>query len=419
MPDAPEINVFGTFHYLLVKSLGPVATISVAQLFGTSLWFSANSASDDLMRSWHAGPSDIGFLTSVVQIGFILGTLTMSLSGYADLFRASTIFSLSAVAGAVFNACFAWLSVGILSAAAFRFLVGICLAGIYPLGMKLIVSWAPHRASSALAQLVGMLTLGTALPHGLRLVGANLPWQQVIAASSILALIGALLIYVLGDGPHLPYANRTARGSVGVASVLQVFGVTQFRASALGYFGHMWELYAFWTVVPLYVARAGFALRSHAGSVPGLSFLIIGCGALGCLAGGVAAHRIGSARVAAGALALSGTCCVIFVCGWRGLPTGALLTILLLWGAAVIADSPQFSALSAKACSPELVGSALAIQNSIGFAITVVSIPLTTSSFERIGLDSAWLLLPGPVLGLWGFSPAWRRSADHNITQAG
>lgn len=394
------------------NGFGPVSIISTAQLFGTSLWFSANSAAADLMRSWHASAADIGWLTSAVQAGFILGTLGMSVSGAADRFRASAIFVFSAIAGAFFNACFAWGAGGLASGAIFRFLVGVCLAGIYPIGMKLIVSWAPEKAGAALAQLVAMLTIGTGLPHALRAVGANWPWQTVISASSGLALLGACMIALLGDGPHLRIAVRPASDPRGTRdrspSGLAAFRLRAFRVAAFGYFGHMWELYAFWTLVPLFVSRAALANQLRFGGIAGLAFCIIGIGALGCLLGGALSRRIGSARVAAGALALSGACSVVFALGWRSMPAFALFGVLLIWGAAVIADSPQFSALSAQACPRERVGSALAIQISVGFSITVVSISATASMFERVGLDVAWLLLPGPVLGLIGFAPALR-----------
>ncbi len=392
----------------------PVATIAIAQLFGTSLWFSANSAADDLMLAWNVSAADIGWMTSAVQVGFILGTLTMALGGLADRYRASHIFVCCALAGALFNACFALLSEGLASAVAFRFLVGLSLAGIYPVGMKLIVSWAPERTGQALAQLVAMLTLGTALPHGLREVGADLPWQYVILASSLLALLGALMIQRLGDGPHLPDARQRKTpahaGEGRRIAVLDAFRIPRFRAAALGYFGHMWELYAFWTVVPLLVSQT--VLAGHYGQlgVSGMAFAIIGVGALGCLAGGWLSRRIGSAKVALGALASSGVCALVFALYWQALPATALGLLLLLWGATVIADSPQFSALSAQACPRELVGAALAIQNSIGFAITVVSIAATSLLFERVGLHAAWLLVPGPIVGLLGFAWASRQA---------
>ncbi len=399
---------------LLASSLGPVSTISIAQLFGTSLWFSANSASADLMKSWDASASDIGWLTNAVQAGFILGTLGMSVGGTADRFRASSIFVCCAIAGALFNACFAWLAGGMVSGVIFRFLVGACLAGIYPIGMKLIVSWAPDKAGAALAQLVAMLTLGTALPQALRAVGAQWPWQTVISVSSGLALLGACMIRILGDGPHLRVAARPAQGvrasSERPPPILGAFRLRAFRVAAFGYFGHMWELYAFWTLVPLFVSRASLGDKIPFGGVPGLTFCIIGIGALGCMLGGLLSRRIGSAKVAAGALALSGACSIVFALGWRDLSAMALFSVLLVWGAAVIADSPQFSALSAKACPREWVGSALAIQISIGFAITVASIATTTAWFEHVGLDVAWLLSPGPVLGLIGFAPALKHA---------
>lgn len=400
----------------VLRRLGPVATISIAQLFGTSLWFSANSAADDLARVWNVTQADIGFLTSSVQAGFILGTLVMALGKLADRFPASNIFVVSAIAGAFFNACFALVADGILTGAMFRFLVGISLAGIYPVGMKLIVSWAPERAGQALAQLVAMLTLGTALPHALRELGSGLPWQQIILGSSLLALFGAWLIYSLGDGPYLkrPKSDSGAipAGNRRDAGVLEAFKIRQFRAAAWGYFGHMWELYTFWTIVPLIIMQTLPAQMLTKPGVPGMSFLVIGVGAVGCLLGGALSRRYGNARVALSALAISGICATIFALFYRGLSGPAMIVLLLIWGASVVADSPQFSALSAKSCPPELVGSALALLNSIGFSITVVSIAATTTLFQHVGLDATALLLLGPITGLSGYLLTINRDAS-------
>ncbi|RUO29244.1 MFS transporter [Aliidiomarina sedimenti] len=394
----------------LPKRLDPVLVISLAQLFGTSLWFSANSAGNDLMQSLQLTPTGIGWLTSAVQAGFVLGTLVVALSGIADRWRASTIFVASAIAGALFNVLFAWFADGLSSALILRFLVGLSLAGIYPIGMKLVVSWAPERTGAALAQLLAMLVLGTALPHGLREVGADLPWQWIITASSVLALFAALLIHLLGDGP---YANgqlsapTKAQGKP--LGVMDAFRIRGFRAAAVGYFGHMWELYAFWTLVPLLLARSRLVDSYPMLSISLMSFAIIAMGAIGCLLGGSLSKRVGSARVALSALACSGICALIFALGWRDLPELLLALLLLVWGASVSADSPQFSSMSAQACPPQLVGTALAIQNSIGFAITMVSIAAAMALFEHVGIDAVWLLVPGPVLGLAGYMYIMRR----------
>ncbi len=388
------------------RQYGPIWIVALAQLLGTSLWFSANAAADDLMKAWGIDASGIGWLTSAVQLGFIVGTLVLALTGLADRFAASRIFVCSALLGALFNLGFAFLSAGMASALGFRFLVGLCLAGIYPLGMKLIVGWAPERAGAALALLVAMLTVGTALPHALRSLGSSWNWQAVIASSSVLAMLAAGLIARLGDGPH---AIKTERGRhVGTGSVLQAFALPEFRAAALGYFGHMWELYAFWTLLPLLITQTDLAQRTG-WETSSLAFAIIAAGAIGCLIGGALSHRFGSARVAAVALIGSGLCCAVCALVGQLLSVPWLLLLFVLWGASVVADSPQFSALSAKACPPRMIGSALAIQNSIGFAITVGSIALTTALIGRWGLQTAWLLLPGPVLGLVMFRPLWWR----------
>ncbi len=368
--------------------------IVLAQFFGTSLWFTANAVVGPLGESWGIGASELGHLTSAVQLGFIVGTLGFAISGLADRWPASRIFLVCALAGAGANAAFAFAG-GFAEGMVWRFVTGLCLAGIYPVGMKLVAGWAPDRKGLALGWLVGMLTLGTAFPHLVRALGFGWDWQPVILVSSALAVVAGLLVARLGDGPHLPATGRFDWGGV-----LRAFRRRRFRAAVMGYFGHMWELYAVWALAPLLVA----ALLGEAGGdrlVSFATFLFIAVGAVGCVLGGQLSRRYGSARVAAVALAVSGLVCL----GWPwlgALPLWLAVATFIIWGLAVVADSPQFSALAAEAAPSEAVGSSLAIMNGVGFLITVFAIELTAGWWQQLESGVTWLLVAGPMLGLIG-----------------
>jgi len=377
-----------------------VTVIVIAELFGTSLWLSANAVADALHVAWGLTNVQLGYLTSAVQLGFITGTLFFALSGLADRFSASRIFALCAVLGGGANAAFAGAGDGLASALVLRFLTGLTLAGIYPVGMKLVVSWAPERAGRVLGWLVGMLVLGSGLPHLVRGSAMTPTWQGVIYAASGLALLAAGMVYWLGDGPHHGRSQRLAWGEA-----LATYRVPGFRAAAFGYFGHMWELYAFYALVPLLIAH--LAADQSVRQIYLAAFLVFAAGSLGCVAGGLLSQRVGSARVAIVALAGSALCCLVYPFLHRVSYAVALL-LVILWGLFVVADSPQFSALASRACPKERLGSALALMNSIGFAITIVAIQLAVGWWDTWWERVSWLLLPGPVLGLIAMRRLWR-----------
>lgn len=367
-----------------------IALIVVAELCGTSLWFSGNNAINELAARWDLSGPARAWLLMAAQLGFIAGTLGLAASGLADAFRSHHVFAAAAVVGAAANAGFLRLSDGLPAALAFRFATGLALAGVYPLGIKLVVSWAPERAGVALGWLVGALTVGTATPFLARAVGGNAYWQEAVLVASGLALAAAGLIVTVGEGPAV-----RPRAGFAWGRVWAVFRLPAFRASALGYFGHMWELYAFWALVPVLVGRLGLT-----GSPLWLgTFAVIGAGSVGCVFGGWVSRHRGSWFVARTALAGSALCCLLGPL-LPHVPVEAGLALLIAWGVFAVADSPQFSAISAKVSPPDAVGSALAAQNSIGFLITVAAIPLAVALWDRLGEWTAWVLAPGPLLGL-------------------
>ncbi len=354
----------------------------------------------DLQRQWGLPAEALGYVTSAVQLGFIAGTLAFAFFAVADRYSPRLVFLLCALAGALANAATLALPASLGCLLALRFATGFFLAGIYPVGMKIASGWYQRDLGNALGFLVGALVAGTAFPHLVRGLGGDLPWQGVLAAASAWAAAGGVLMYALvPDGPHL------ARGArFDPRALAAVFRVPAFRASAFGYFGHMWELYAFWAFVPWVLAARGIT------PVPLWSFAIIAAGALGCAAGGLASLRRGSAPVAFAQLSASGACCLASPLAFFA-PAPVFLAFLLFWGVVVVGDSPQFSALNAQSAPRERVGSALTIANCIGFGITIFSIELLNAASRLLAPQWLFLLLvPGPLAGLAAMRPLLRRT---------
>jgi predicted MFS family arabinose efflux permease len=372
--------------------------IVLAQLLGTSPWFAVNAVMPDLQREFGWSTAALGTLSSGIQIGFIAGTLVFAILSLADRWPARAVFigcalaaslcTLAAVAGASsFSALLVW-----------RVLTGFFLAGIYPVGMKIASQWFPQGLGTALGWLVGALVVGSAAPHALRAMGAAWPWQGVFFSVAGVTTLSALVMAVFVPEPHAAPARPAGLRLRALASI---WSDRKVRASAFGYFGHMWELYTMWVLLPLVLAT-----RLAVGpQVSWWAFGVLGAGALGCVLGGFAVRRHGSARVAAFQLTTSGLCCLLAPWAMQAaLPL--FLAWMLVWGVTVVGDSPQFSALTAANAPREAVGSVLTLVNSIGFAISALSIELflRLAQGQPLGTLLPWLAI-GPLLGLWALRP--------------
>ena len=369
--------------------------IVFSQFAGTSLWFAGNAIIGDLQTAMNVGIEDTGIVTSAIQLGFIFGTLVFALLSISDRYSPRKLFFLCSVLGSVSNLLIYFFANDLFSLLVLRFITGFLLTGIYPVGMKIAAGWYKEKLGNAIGLLVGALVLGTAFPHLIKSFGGSLPWEQVIFAISAFSLAGGIAMYLLvEDGPYISSGTK-----FNPKPIITLFKYKELRSSALGYFGHMWELYTYYALIPLILIYY-LKLSSDELNVSLWSFIIIASGSIGCIVGGMISKKIGSAKVAFIQLGLSGFCCLISPLMFN---TSApiFLTFLIFWGIVVIGDSPQYTAIIALSAPKELVGSGLTLVNSIGFAITILSLWFVYQFLDLIDISYALMILAiGPILGL-------------------
>jgi len=373
-----------------------LALLGLAELLGMTPWFSATAVTTGIVAEFHLTSAQSAWFTMAVQGGFVAGTLVSALLNLADLMSARWVFAIGCVAAAGANAMVT-VAPSPIEAVGWRFATGAALALVYPPGMKIAAGWFRERRGTALGILIGCLTLGKALPYLLAAVSDG-TWRSMVLLSSWFACGGGLLVALtVRDGPFV-----SASAPFNPWAATAVFKQRGTRLGILGYLGHMWELYAMWTWVGLYVAAAMHLQRSgeadHLGSLA--AFVALGAGAVGCVVAGFWADRMGRARVAAWAMMASATCCALTAAAFTA-PYFVLLLLVGFWGFSVVADSAQFSAIVSETSPDDYIGTALTVQTCLGFLLTMFSIRLTSAVADWIGWQWAFLvILPGPVLGV-------------------
>ena len=406
----PAAEPAGRWRVLLVLSVGI--------LLAETPWFTSSAVTPLLRVEWNPEGLELAMLVVAVQIGFAVGALALAITGAADVIRGDRLFFWGAVTTGAANLGFAWLATDPVSALPFRFLTGAGIAAVYPVGMKLVAGWFRVGVGTAIGILIGALTVGTALPHLLRAVGAlaGADWRLIVTWASIAAFVGGAAVLV-GADPG-PFDTPAPRFSLRIAA--RAFREPSVRLANLGYLGHMWELFAMWTWVPLFLA-ASFAATGgdDAASAALAAFAVIAAGGIGCVAGGVLADRFGRTSLTIAAMAASGACALLIGFLYGG-PSVLVLAVAVIWGITVVADSPQFSAAVSELAPPGTAGSALSLQTAVGFVLTAATI-LSVGALDP-GDGTGWRIAFGSLaLGpLVGVIAMWRlRGRPDAVRMAG
>ncbi len=383
------------------SKVASVTIIALCQVMAMALWFSASAVVQSLAAEFHLSHFAQAALTSGVQAGFVIGCLASAVLGLADRVDPRRLFAASATVAAIANVLLLVVDPASLAAPALRVVTGICMAGVYPVGMKLASTWAKGDMGLMVGILVGALTLGSASPHLFNAFG-GVDWRVPLVVSSATALVAALLIGIAGVGP-----NRAPAPRFEPSAALNAWRDVPIRLANLGYLGHMWELYAMWAWIGVFFA-ASFAATLPPDVAPVAAklaaFATIGVGAIGSIGAGLLADRLGRTTLTIAAMAISGTCAATIGLLFGGNPA-LLVALALVWGVTIVADSAQFSASIAELADRERVGTMLTVQTALGFTLTLATIHLMPYLVEALGWRFAFLPLAiGPALGVWAMA---------------
>lgn len=380
--------------------------LAVAELLAMSLWFSASAVTQSLTEQWNLSAPTAAWLTMAVQLGFVVGALLSALFNISDLWEPKKVFAAGALGAAALNAAIPLFAEGVGLALFLRFWTGFALAAVYPVGMKIVATWTKKDRGLALGLLVGALAIGSASPHLVRSIGKLADWKHVMFTVSWLACAGGILVLIGGNSGPFGLPKTKFR----FAYILRAISDRPLRLANIGYLGHMWELFAMWTWIPIFLTAAYTSSSNHPwfsemgydpdrlGSL--VAFFVIAMGGAGSLVAGRMADRVGRSLTTIYSMAISGVCALTIGLLWRH-PV-ALTIVALIWGASVLADSAQFSSAVSELAETEYMGTMLTAQTSMGFLLTLITIRLLPNAVEMVSWRWAFAFLAiGPAVGCW------------------